>query len=135
MNSKLAEISKYNVEYQLLPYQFFLLTFWGIWCPKTWSAKVKDFHDVFFTTVFFLDFCICSEMFIYFILSIGTADFKLLDLFFLSANITAVYKSIKLRWNREIIRSFIETYFNYRWMDLRDSEEKIIHAKINSRMR
>ncbi|NP_001177521.1 odorant receptor 102 [Nasonia vitripennis] len=135
MHSTLAAIVKNNIEYKILPFQFFLLTFLGIWCPSNWSLKSKTAHNVYFTFIFFLDFLICIEMFIHFVSSFGTDNFKLINFFLVSANITAVYKSIRLMQNREVLRYFIISYFDYEWTKSHDSVEHEINSKIDLRIR
>lgn len=135
MNFVLDELLKNNVEYALLPYQFFLLTVWGIWCPKNVSHVVRNLHILYFVLIFFLDSLILVEMVIHFISSLGTNKFKLINLFLVSANITGVYKAIKVMRNRENLRFFIKYYFNYQWMNSLDPGEDEIHEKINARIR
>ena len=135
MNSKWFEIIKSNVEYELLPYQFVLITFWGIWCPRNWSLRRYKIHKIYFMIIFTLDVIICIEMFIHFISSIGTKQFKLTNLFFVSANMTGVYKAIKLMQGREDLRCLIATYFNHSWMNPQDLIEDEFHRKISLRIR
>lgn len=135
MHTALIEIVNNNIEYKILPFQFILLTFLGIWCPNNWSIKSKIAHNLYFTFIFFLDFLICTEMLIHFVSSFGTEHFKLINFFFVSANITAVYKSIKLMQNREVMRHFIVNYFDYQWTKLHDSVEHAINTKIDLRIR
>lgn len=131
----LVEIRKSNVEYELLPFQFTVLTIWGVWCPKNWPSELKKIYIIIFTVVFILNFIMCTEMLIYFILSIGTHDFKLTNLFFVSASITGVYKSLKIMRNRNVIRRFVRNYFNHQWMTPLDTEENEINKNINRRIR
>lgn len=135
MESALFEIMKNNVEYTILPYQFFLLTFWGIWCPDNWSSSLKQAHNMFYSVIFVLDVIMCTEMLIHFVASFGTDEFKLLNFFFVSANITAVYKSFQLRRSRDSIKHFIRHYFNDDWLRCKDPEENDIDNDINSRVR
>lgn len=74
-------------------------------------------------------------MLIYFYLSIGTDNFKLTNLFFVSASITGVYKLFKLIRKRTIIRNFVTNYFDRQWMKSQDIEENKTHEKINLRIR
>ena len=135
MYFKLKEIIKNNVEYELLPLQFFILTFWGVWCPRSWTSKHRYFHKLFFILVFILNFIMCVEMLIYFLLSIGTEYYKLTNLFFVSASISGVYKSLKIMINRKSIRVFIKNYFNTQWIKPQDSQESEIHEKINLKIK
>ena len=107
------EIQQNNIEYELLPYQFILLTLFGIWCPKNWPVKLKNIHNVLFNIIFFVDTLICIEMIIYFISSIGTNNFKWVNIFLTSASITGIYKAMRIMRTREKLRLFIENYFKY----------------------
>lgn len=135
MYFKLTNIFTNNVEYELLPFQFCLLTFWGIWCPKNWTFCLKYTHKIFFIFVFILDSLLCIEMLIYFILSIGTDYFKFTNFFFVSACITGVYKSLKIMRQRRVLRQFIMRYFKYQWAKSNEEEENEIHAITDLKIR
>ncbi|XP_058802750.1 odorant receptor 33a-like [Phymastichus coffea] len=135
MEATLTKIMKNNVEYEILLYQFFLLTFWGIWYPDDWSFRRRRIHNIYFSVVFTFNFVICTEMLIHFIVSFGSDEFKLLNFFFVSANITAVYKSFQLHRSCQSIKIFIKHYFNENWMRCTNSEEIQIYEDINLRVR
>lgn len=129
------EMTRKNVEYRLLPFQFLLLTCLGVWRPKNWSVQAKNIHNMYFILLSFINSVICLEMFIYLVRSFGTDKFKLINFFMASVTITGVYKSVKFMQNRETIRSFIVNFFNHQWMNLQDSNEKKINEKFNSKLR
>lgn len=71
-------------------------------------------------------------MTIYFLITVNKNEFKLVNLFLVSANFTGIYKAYKLMKNREAIRSFIKFYFDRNWTNSLDSTENLIHKKNNS---
>ncbi|OXU25582.1 hypothetical protein TSAR_001225 [Trichomalopsis sarcophagae] len=135
MHEKLIAIQKTNAEYELLPFQFLLLTIWGIWHPKDWPARLKNISNIIFISVFCLDIIICFEMSIYLVLSIGTNDFKLVNIFLTSATITGIYKAIKTMRIRESFRTMLLNYFNYEHLCSLNTKERMIREKNQTQIR
>ncbi|KAL7294078.1 hypothetical protein TKK_0012114 [Trichogramma kaykai] len=135
MHSLVRDIIIQNVEYEILPYQFLLLTFWGIWYPQNWSLWAVNIQKSYFVFISFFDIIICTEMLIFFINSFGTSNFKLINFFFVSANITGVYKAIKIMLNRKMIREFLLTYFDADWRTPKDKIEQKIQDDINAKIK
>lgn len=135
MTEVIHNVIENNIEYQILPYQFFLLTFWGIWCPKNGSEQIRNTINLIFIFVYSLDTFLCTEMLIYFVISFGTPKFKLINFFLVTNNITAVYKAIKLMKNRNILKPFITNNFSHQWINFKDPEEYKIYHRINIKIK
>lgn len=129
------EIIRTNTEYNLLPIQFFLLTFWGIWLPENLSTTIKKIYSIFFCVIMLLNIVLCIEMSAFIEESIRSHSLKLLNIFLTSAAVTGVYKAIVTAHNRELIRSFIKQYFEQDLFKCENSEEESIFEANNIQVR
>ena len=135
MKSHIIEIMDNNIEYNILPYQFFLLSLWGLWHPSTWSKSSKFLFKLFFGAVLSLHILINVEVSIHCIQTINTPYFQVMDMFFFCTVTAGLYKTWQIMKNRQFIISFLKNYFNEEWMIAKDENEAEILNKFDLKIK
>ena len=123
--SKIKTIRKNNIEFELLPYQFFLFAAYGIWFPKSWTKQQQLIYKLYFVLFISLCFLGLTEMFIYIFLNYN--NLKMTDLFFIEMTSIALYKAITVNRKRQNFMSLISNFCDFRWINHQDPKERLIY--------
>ena len=132
VKSKLANVMKRNIDYNLFPYHFFLLSSSALWWPRNGSRLIRIILKRCFLLIVFFEIALSIQMVAYSTFK----SFKVIHMVYYCSVISALYKSVLLVGKRDVIISLTEEYGNTdNWLNTKDKREIDIYRKFKIELR
>ena len=122
-------------EHCAFPIPFTILTAIGIWYPENWPKKKKPLFDTISGIILVLGMVLTIEMAIKVIITFGSEEFDIGNLFALTVFLTGLFRMMNMMYSHEKIVKLIDYYIDQNWYKPENAKEKELQKDVASSTR